>query len=239
MKRKTLVIALALLVPVVLYAAGTGERGASAANTIEVIGEGTVYAQPDRAEVMLGVETFGGELADAVDRNQRAMTAVMAALADAGIPENHVQTVNYSVHFERDFQERQGPEVTGNYRVSNMVRVIVEERDALGEILDRAVQAGANQIGGVQFAVSDPGNLQARARELAMENARIKAEQLAGLAGAALGPAVRIDETAESPGGGPRLMAVEGMGGGAPIAGGELAVTVRLRVTYEQVSRAR
>jgi uncharacterized protein YggE len=230
MKRILLGLVAALVVALPAFPGGRVE---SSGGTIEVIGEGVVQAEPDQAQAFLGVETFDRELSAAVEQNQRSMDAVLQTLRGAGIPEALIQTRNYSVNFERDYPGLGEPpaEVRGNYRVSNMARVTIGEIGRLGEILDAAVEAGANQIGGVQFAVSDASELESQARALAVENARAKAEELAALADVSLGAAIRVEEISEQ-GGIPRVLAMEGMGGGAPVSEGRLAVMVRLRITY-------
>jgi uncharacterized protein YggE len=199
---------------------------------IEVAGEGVVHAEPDVAQVSLGVETFAPEVAAAVSRNQNLMQAVMAAVRSDGVASRDIQTVSYDIHFERDFQKQDGEPVSGTYRVVNTVLVTVRQLDALPSILGSAVDAGANMIGGIQFGLADPGRLQAEARSRAMQDALDKASQLAKLAGAVVGPAIQVTEVATPGPVGPRLMAEGFGGGGPPVSAGQLQVVVRVNVAF-------
>ena len=69
----------------------------------------------------------------------------------------------------------------------------------LGELLDEAVNAGANSINGVTFSVDDQTAAASEARGLAVEDARTKAEELAAAAGLTLGSVVSIAEGTRSP----------------------------------------
>jgi uncharacterized protein YggE len=64
----------------------------------------------------------------------------------------------------------------------------------LSNLLDTAIQAGGNTIEGIQFQVSDLGDLVDQAREAAMNEAQDKAQQLAELAGAQPGAVLTISE---------------------------------------------
>src|SRR5690606_41439113 len=66
-------------------------------------------------------------------------------------------------------------------------------------VLAIAVHAGANEITGVTSSVKDPPPQTDRARELAFENARHKAAELARLADVNLGQVISIRETTYEP----------------------------------------
>ena len=64
----------------------------------------------------------------------------------------------------------------------------------MSNLLDTAIQAGGNTIEGIQFQVSDLGDLVDQAREAAMNEVQNKAQQLAELAGAQPGAVLTISE---------------------------------------------
>ena len=90
----------------------------------------------------------------------------------------------------------EGPvgESQGGYRVSNMLRVTVRDVERAGDVLDAAVEAGANQVYGVTFTVSDESRWQGQAREKAFADAKARAAELAGLAGVELGAVQSVSE---------------------------------------------
>jgi hypothetical protein len=171
--------------------------------TLNVSGTGEATAQPDTAVVTLGVTTEAKEAGDALEENSTRMSAVIDALKAAGIASEDIQTqtIRLSPRYERP-APRQGttpPAELVGFTATNIVEVRVREISSLGETLDAAVKAGGNQIQGIRFEISDRSELYDQAREAAWEDARNKAEQLAGLAGAELGPVVTISESSYTP----------------------------------------
>ena len=162
------------------------------------------------------------------------MEAIAAALKEAGVDEKDIQTSHYSIHYEQEpmpvTREGSAPENQGGYRVSNMVRVTVHDVEKAGDVLDAVVQAGANQVYGVTFAVSDESTWQSEARAKAMADARSRAQALADLAKVELGEVLSVSEVVGSlpvP-----VMAVERGVGGGGIAPGELELGTQIQVTF-------
>ncbi len=117
------------------------------------------------------------------------------------------------------------------YTAVNSVEARVTDLSTVGDVLDAAVAAGANNIGGIRFSVSDATELRSSARANAMQQARDQAQELAQLAGASLGPVNSITENAA--GGGPILeAAADGGGAAVPVAPGSQNVQVNLQVTW-------
>ena len=167
------------------------------------------------------------------------MEAILAALKDTGIAEKDIQTTNYSVYMER--YPEPSPLVGGaeageskpQYRVSNMVNVTIRDLDKVSEVLDGVIEAGANNIWGVNFSLDDTETAQAEARTKAVADARARAQALAELSEVALGPVMAVSEVI---GGSmyPVPMAFESAmgGGGGPISPGEVEVSYQVQVTY-------
>ncbi len=202
---------------------------------IALTGAGEVNAVPDIAHVTTGVVTRAKTARDALSANNAAMTAVLKGLAKAGIAEKDIATSQFSVGPEyQHYKDGKPPRVRG-YQVSNRVSVKVRDLSRLGDTLDSLVSLGSNTINGIGFSVSEPKPLRNRARELAVEDARAKAELYAKAAGVTLGPILSISE-----GGGshPRpvafarseaLMAADSV----PISRGEQTIGMQVRITWE------
>lgn len=119
----------------------------------------------------------------------------------------------------------------GFYTATNNVEVTIRNLDTAGKVLSAATGAGANQIYGIRFEIEDPAPLQAEARKKAVEDARLRAERLAQLAGVKLGPAVSIVEM--DGGGGPvPMMAMQRMDAAAPVERGELTISTTVQIVY-------
>lgn len=194
---------------------------------ITVSGSGQVSVTPDTAEVELGVQAQNADLATAQQAVNQKMTAVIAAIKGAGIPDNQIRTTNYSINIDR--KDPSTPP-TG-YQVLSTVRVTVQPVDKLGSIIDAAVAQGANVVNGVQFVVQNQSAALQQARQLAMQDAHSRAVQLAQLGGVTLGQVVSITETS---GGVPYVVpgASAVAASGTPIQPGQNTVTVQVTVSY-------
>ncbi len=215
--------------------------GESPVRTITVIGRGEVKTQPDTANTNIGVEVTAPTVDEAMSQAKERMAALLAALKELGIAEKDIQTSNFSVYFERTSSDMPAPrsgdgstdqQAPGFYRVSNMVQVTIRDLEQVGQVLETAVKAGANNIWGINFSVSDPATLEAQARENAVQDARARAEALAGLHGVELGSVVAVSEVI---GGASPVFAEAAKalgGGGAPIEPGELTLSTQIQVVY-------
>jgi uncharacterized protein len=209
----------------------------SGARTITVVGEGTVKIEPDIARANFGVEVMRQTVREALDLNAETMDAVLAALQAQGIAEEDIQTTGFSIFAERYGPQGPLPEDQVNYRVSNNVTVVVRDLDNIGAVVDAAVEAGANNIYGIEFRVDDPSAQESEARQNAIDDARAKAEELASLTGVTVGEVVSVSEVIA--GGGyiaSNFAQDRGMGGGGggatPISPGQLELLMQLQVTY-------
>jgi uncharacterized protein len=120
----------------------------------------------------------------------------------------------------------------GFYNATNNVEVTIRNLDLAGKVLSAATSAGANQLYGLSFEIEDPSALQVEARKKAVEDARVRAERLAQLAGVKLGPAVSITES-DGGGSGPMpAFAMAKMASANPVERGELTITSTVQIVY-------
>lgn len=149
------------------------------------IGESRV--RPDRATIMVGVQTRAASAAAAADENARRTEAVLAALRRLGLAAEQLSTLDYSVYPEvRHDREGQNPQVTG-YTVQNTIRAEVRQIEQVGRLIDTALGAGANTIHSLTFQASTIAEARREALASAMAKARADAEVLARAAGGSLG----------------------------------------------------
>lgn len=165
--------------------------------SVTVNGEGRVSLPPDTAYLALGVDIRDPDLGVAQSTAAERMEAIIAALRAAGVAEDDIQTGTYSIYVERDYNQPNQPII--GYHVSHTVTAKVRNLDATGATLAAAIDAGANNVGGIWFGLENPGDAIAQARELAMADAKAKAEDLARLADSTLGPVLTISEGYSTP----------------------------------------
>jgi uncharacterized protein YggE len=195
--------------------------------TLTVTGTGSVTTQPDTARLSAGVTTQGANASDAMAANGEAMAKVIAALKRAGVASKDLQTEFVSVDPRYD---RGGREVVG-YSASNSVSAVVRDLSKVGDAIDAAVAAGANNVSGPSLARDDQDKLYREALESAVANARDKASALARAAGISLGAVRSLSEMAQ--GGGPvTFSALAVRESSTPIEPGTAEITATVRVVF-------
>lgn len=172
----------------------TAADPAPAQRTISVAGEGKAAAAPDMAVVTIGVQSEAPTAAAALRQNSADMTATIETLKELGVADRDIQTSGLSINPRYDYENnRSRPKVIG-FTASNQVTVRLRDLSAAGAIIDQAVQSGANSLGGVSFAFSDPKPLYEEARRDAVADAKAKADLLTDAAGVRLGRLLYIQE---------------------------------------------
>ena len=149
---------------------------------IRVTGRATVSVPPEQASVDVAVVTQAVEAKDAARTNAQKLDAVLNAIRTALGSGAKFETVSYSLHPVYRYPERGEPELSG-YSATNVVRVKELALDKVGEIIDLATTAGANQVMNVAFGLRDEAAAKARALREAAADARAKADSLADALG--------------------------------------------------------
>jgi len=232
-------VVVAALAAATLIGPGTGISAPDGAppRLIAVSGLGEVKTRPDMATISTGVVSEAATAKEALAKNNAAMAAVIAALKNAGVAEDAIQTSDFSVSPKYPpYQPNQttAPRIVG-YTVSNQVTAKVKDLAKLGGILDTLVQSGSNQINGIAFGVDEPKAQLDEARKKAVADARARAELYAEAAGVSLGKVIQISEsTAVMP---PvpmyRREAAMAADSSVPIAAGTQMVSATVSITFE------
>lgn len=146
------------------------------ANTcrLEVEGKGTVSAEPDKAVVVLGVITENVQLETAQRENADTVAAVIAAVMGQGVPRESIQTQTYNIQPVYDYID--GKSVFRGYMVTHNLKIEIKNIGSVGAVIDAAVSAGANNVSGVEFTVSNPSQYYKEALDAAINDAIGKAE---------------------------------------------------------------
>jgi len=206
------------------------------ATTLNLSAYGETRIAPDEATITLGVQTKAATAAQAMADNAAQMSAVMAALRNAGIAAKDIQTSNISLDAQYDYEQNQPPRLTG-YQASNTVSVTVEDLRRLGPVIDTVTAAGVNQINGISFGLQDPSAAEDAARLDAVKALTAKAALYAQATGYRVGRLVNLSE-----GGGYAPEAVQPMmvtamrmkaAPSTPVSGGELTVRIDINGIYE------
>ncbi len=166
-------------------------------SVVSTSGTATVKVNPDKVTVTIGVETDGLTAQEAATKNAELMEKVLAALKEIGITDDQISTNWYSVFPTYEYRSPpcieiypQPPEcapkneITG-YRASNSLSVTLEADSDVGKVIDAAVAAGANNVSGAYFFVSEEKQQEIRDGliEKAIDNARSRADKAAAAVG--------------------------------------------------------
>src|SRR5688572_28489558 len=155
---------------------------------ISVTGEANVSVPPAQSRIDGGVTTQAKTAREASEANNAAMGKVLLALKGAGIEETDYQTSRLSLQPQYPPNpNRTGPAMISGYRASNRVTIKLRDVTKVASIIDVLVGAGANEVGGINFVVTQASKLLDEAREQAIADARRKAQIYAKAAGVTLG----------------------------------------------------
>ncbi len=214
--------------------------------TLQVTGQARIMVPTDRTSLDFGVETESPSASEAAALNAEKMDAVFAALEGLGIRGLEMETHGY--HLSPSYRRPQGAEteriITG-YRAANNIQVRIPSTEGIGEIMDAAIQAGANRVTGLRFEASDTREARLRALREAVGTAREEAEAMTEAMGVRLGPALEVQGGASPP----RPVAVEELAMRRTVAmeapptttiePGRQAVSAHVTITYRILEGSR
>ncbi len=229
-----LILVFSLIVLPVSAATTSNER------VIHTQGTGTITTTPDRVEISVAVMTEHADVKVAQQENAVKMNTVMNALKNAGLTSDDIKTTGYSIYQVTKDEERilPGDRKAQVYRVTNTLMITLKDTTKAGDIIDIAIESGANNVNYISFTLSEEKQESLRAE--ALKEAVTQSRGDADVVAASLGLSVR-DVKEVSIGGGyyppsPRydsMMMAAGMEKAAtPIEAGEVTVTATVSITY-------
>ena len=225
--------------------------GVTATNTITVSGEGEVFAVPDTATFSVTIQEEAKQVKDAQEVATEKSNDIIAYLKKQGVEEKDIKTADYSVYPQYDYTNAAcsggycppGRQVLRGFQVSQTLTVKVRDTEKAGDLLSGVGELGATSVSGLSFELdtADQTAKEAEARGEAIEDARTKAEALAGQLGVSLVRIVGFSENGNYPmyyAKAEMSMAADGRGGAAlppspQIPVGENKITSNVSVKYE------
>lgn len=188
------------LLAIIVLGSGLGVAGAQTPEQrtgVRVIGQGQVSAQPDIAVVSLGAAVLRERPDVAFERTEQLIAAAIAAMRRQGVAERDITTTQLSLFQEFRPGTPENPEpVFLGWRARHSLAVKVRDFNVLGRVVADAVAAleDAGELHGVSFTVENNEALVAQARDMALADAREKAERAANRLGFRLGSVVFVQE---------------------------------------------
>ncbi|MTH64659.1 SIMPL domain-containing protein [Paracoccus shanxieyensis] len=202
---------------------------------LTVTGQGMSSAQPDLAQITVGVSTEATTAAEAMSQNATRQSAVIEALKAEGIEARDIQTSGLNLSPKMQYPDGQAPQLVG-YTAQNTVNIRVRDLAGLGTVLDKLVATGANEINGISFSREDMNEAQDQARAEAVKDARRRAELMAEAAGMRLGELRSLSDSPVVEGPRPMMaMRAEAKADATPIEAGELSVSAQVTAIYDML----
>jgi len=149
---------------------------------------GEVFAVPDRATFTVTVREEAKEVADAQEAATKKSNDIIAYLKGAGVEEKDIKTINYNVNPKYEWEQAgscangycpPGKQTLVGFEVWQMLEVKVQDPKKAGDLLTGVGGRGASEVSGLSFTIEDEDELKSEAREMAIAEAREKADQLA------------------------------------------------------------
>ena len=165
-------------------------------SVLRVRGSAEVRVAPDLAVVRLGIAEEARTAREAQSAVNNVGRAILNAVRGVGIEERNVQTVRLvlsPVYAPRGPGDTEEPRIVG-YRASNTLSVRVEDLGLVGQVIDVALDAGANQMEGVSFGLEDDQAIRQQALRQAIAEARGKADAMADALGVELAAIISVVE---------------------------------------------
>lgn len=203
--------------------------------TITASGEGSVKITPDVAYVSIGVITENKVLSNAQSENSEKMTKVMASLTELGIKKEDIKTTNYNVNPKYEWNSTTGVSTIVGYTVSNILEITINDIAKTGNLLDKVVDSGSNNINSIRFGLKDESALYNQALEFAVKDAKAKAVAMGSGLGITNIQPVKITEVSSrntpvyyDMG----AVAMEAAKASTPVSEGELKITANVSIEF-------
>jgi uncharacterized protein YggE len=216
-----------------------------AKNTITVFGTGEIYTKPDLAIVDFSVVTEKKTVAEAMTENTKSMNAVIDSVKKQGVEDKDLKTTNFYIYPRYEWQKEttcliypcpESKRVLVGYEITQTLEVKIRDLAKIGDIIQGATDAGANQAGDLQFTIENEDEFKKQAREEAITEAKAKATELSSQLGVKLVRITSFSESGTTPVPVPLYSEAKAMGGGTEtpqIETGENKISVTVSITYE------
>lgn len=206
---------------------------------LTIIGTGEAHATPDLAVISIGVVTQANSAREASQANSRAMNEAVNSLRAQGIAPRDLQTSGFSIQplYVAD-PNRAAVQRIASFRAQNTLTVRIRDLNKVGDILERAVELGANRVSGPDFLLSEPEGKRDEARKAAMADALARAKLYADGLGFRLGRILNVSEASQpyrSRNVYPAQARAEISPSPPPIEAGESDISVSVMVEWEIV----
>jgi uncharacterized protein YggE len=148
------------------------------APSVTANGEAVIMAEPDQAQIDIGVLTQARNAPDAAKENAEKLSRVLTQIKKILGKGDEVKTTGYALNPNYRYPQGGKPEITG-YTATNILQIRTSNLESVGKLIDASMQTGANQINRLLFTLKDEHSAQVQALRMASQKAKFKAEGIA------------------------------------------------------------
>lgn len=165
-------------------------------NKIEVTGKAEFETAPDQGIIWFEIQTNSTNVMNAQRDNEERSRALIDAMLAKDVIKKDIETTQYNIMKNTKWDDEKNEIVELGYKVVHVVKITSKQTEKLGELVDSGVIAGVTGIQNIVFELSKEkeGEMRAKALELAVKNAKEKAEALASGLGQKVGKALTVSE---------------------------------------------
>jgi len=176
--------------------------------TITITTSADATAEAEIATVHVGFIAYGADEQSAYATGSQRSNAIFDALTSAGVAKKDIESVDQGVAPVQPYENNALTEKQKSERKFQVTQSWTAKCPAAeaAKILNVAVEAGANNSGGIDWNVKDEDALQSQAAAKALKSARSVASAMAEGLGVKLGPLVYASNEAPQNQPGPRPM---------------------------------
>lgn len=224
---------------IALFFIGSFAYAQSNANNVPLItvtGESTVHVKPDEVTLTFGVETKDEDAKVAKTNNDKLMSDVHKYLKAQKIDPKNIQTDYVRLNAMYVYNDKDRKQ---EYAAVNTVSLKLTDIAKYETIVSGLLERGINKIDQVSFGSSKLIQHQTEARNLAIQNAKEKADALASAIGQSIGKAYYINENSSQMIPYPRVamktmnyVSEESSADGPTIAPGEIEIKGNVTVSF-------
>ncbi len=164
----------------------------SPTNSVEVIGIGKIYVNPDTAIIDIGVETTSKTSKESQNLNKENSKKIIEELEKIGVDKKDIKTQWYNIYPNYEYDET-GQKLNG-YTTNHTLSLKIRDLKKVSQILENVIENGATNISNVQYTLENQRNLYDKARNLAAKNAKEKAKKIGEVLQFNIGDIIRVEE---------------------------------------------
>jgi uncharacterized protein len=203
---------------------------------MSVTGEAFTYVVPDRATISIGVASDGKTVAEAKQRNDVQLSALLKAVRSAGVDDRDIQTSTLSVQPIYDYKDDNRRLI--KYTMSNIVTIRIRDLSKIETVLNKALTEGGNVLNGISFYAENADAVRDSLQVEAIKDARSRAERLARALGVTVLKPITVNIS--SPGVYPSLMksyraydSIQMEGSSTEVSAGDTRIEAQVSITFE------